>query len=71
MKDFAKLNEHEEKMLNIWMEYWMEGYEGAFDEEDEDFGFEEWLAREIEWYEEEEMKESAELYRQALAEWQA
>ena len=38
MKDFAKLNEHEEKMLNIWMEYWMEGYEGAFDEEDEDFG---------------------------------
>ncbi len=71
MKDFAKLNEHEEKMLNIWMEYWMEGYEGAFDEEDEDFGFEEWLAREIEWYEEEEMEESAELYRQALAEWQA
>ena len=71
MKDFAKLNEHEEKMLNIWMEYWMEGCEGAFDEEDEDFGFEEWLAREIEWYEEEEMEESAELYRQALAEWQA
>ena len=71
MKDFTKLNEHEEKMLNIWMEYWMEGYEGAFDEEDEDFGFEEWLAREIEWYEEEEMEESAELYRQALAEWQA
>lgn len=71
MKDFAKLNEHEEKMLNIWMEYWMEGYEGAFDEEDEDFGFEDWLAREIEWYEEEEMEESAELYRQALAEWQA
>ena len=71
MKDFAKLNEHEEKMLSIWMEYWMEGYEGAFDEEDEDFGFEDWLAREIEWYEEEEMEESAELYRQALAEWQA
>lgn len=71
MKNFAELNAHEEKMLNIWMEYWMEGYEGAFDEEDEDFGFEEWLAREIEWYEEEEMEECAELYRQALAEWQA
>ena len=71
MMDFAEMNKHEEKMLSIWMEYWMAGFEGELDEEDEDFGFEEWLAREIEWYEEEEMAEYAEPYRQALAEWQA
>ena len=65
------MNAHEQKMLNIWMEYWAEGFEGAFDNRDEDFGFEDWLKEQIEWYASECGESYAEPYRQALAEWTA
>lgn len=71
MMNFAELNEHEQEMLNLWLDYWAEGEEGAFDDRDEDFGFGDWLAEELAWCEEEGMVARAELYRQALAEWQA
>lgn len=71
MMNFAELNAHEKEMLDLWLEFWAEGMEGAFDDRDEDFGFEEWLAESAEWFAEECGEEYAEPYRQALAEWQA
>lgn len=71
MLGFAELNAHEQKMLNIWMEYWAASFDGLLDDVDEDYGFADWLKGEIEFYESEDMAEYAEDYRMALAEWQA
>lgn len=69
--DFAELNAHEQKMLNVWMQYWADGYDGLLDDQPEDYGFADWLRDEIEFYESEDMAEYADEYRMALAEWQA
>ena len=69
--NFAELNSHEQEMLDLWLEFWAEGMEGAFDDRDENFGFAEWLVESAEWFEAECGEEYAKLYRQALAEWQA
>lgn len=69
--DFAKLNAHEQKMLNIWMQYWADGYDGLLDDEDEDYDFVDWLNDQIEYYMSDGMEEYAEDFREALAEWQA
>ena len=75
MADFAELNNHEQQMLNIWLEYLTEASEGAFDELDEEPSFEEWLEDQVQFYssddEEEWPEHFAEPYRQALTEWQA
>ena len=71
MMGFAELGAHEQAMLDLWMQYWADGYDGLLDDRDEDYGFEDWLAEQIEWCEEDGIADRAELYRQALAEWQA
>lgn len=74
MAYFAELDQHEQQMLNIWMEYWAEGFDGAFDDLEEEPSFEEWLEDQIAFYSDEEEGWSPEFsapYRQALAEWQA
>ena len=73
MTYFAELNKHEKEMLNIWLEYLAEGYDGAFDELDEVPSFEEWLEEQIEFYssDDEEDDQFAEPFRMALAEWRA
>lgn len=71
MRNFAEMNEHEQKMLDVWMEYWAECNDGCFDDRDDDFDFPAWLVEEAEWYASECGEAFAEPYRQALAEWQA
>ena len=75
MTYFAELNNHEQQMLNIWLEYQAEAYYGAFDELEEDPTFAEWLEDQIKFYtsndEEEWPDHFAEPYRMALAEWNA
>ncbi len=71
MNYFAKLNDHEQKMLNIWLEFWAQGYDGDLDDLPEEYGFEDWLRDEISFYDSADMAEYAEPYRQCLAEWRA
>jgi len=68
MKYFAEMNEHENKMLNIWLQYCTDVEEGYADE---DIDFVEYLKGEIAWYEEEGMEIDAKEYRQCLTEWTA
>ena len=69
--EFAELNNHEEKMLNLYLEFWIEESEGVFDDKDENYSFEDWLVESAEWFAQECGEQYAEPYRQALAEWQA
>ena len=74
MAYFAELDQHEHRMLAIWLEYSAEASDGCFDD-DYDPSFEEWLADQIAFYSSDEGEEwperFAEPYRQALAEWLA
>lgn len=70
MTYFVKMNKHEQKILNVWLQYdcaMREDYEGQYDE---DCTFEDLLKMQIEKFEEDD-EEMVKEYRQALAEWQA
>lgn len=71
MFEFAELNDHEQEMLDLYLEFWAEGYDGCLDDKSEDYGFEDWLIEMADWYAEECGDRYAEPYRQALAEWRA
>ena len=72
MTNFAKLNDHEEKMFNIWLQFWADCYDGYYDDRDEDFGFEEYLEEMIEEYSQDcYLAGAADEYIQCLAEWRA
>lgn len=70
MEYFEKLNTHEQKMLDIWLQYWTEGYEGYLDDVAEDYDFTDWLKEQIDFYSD-LGPTYAEPYEQALAEWLA